>query len=335
MTKYSHTYPKEANKPVPPVGNNANNGNSPQYGLMLYDEPDHELTPDQGTWPPTGPNIDLSSFWVMKVVGAEFITSAMRNQNWPRVFHSKNPLKKEWQNKGQAAKRMNAAGQWVYLVVFGCYMMTGYEGRALPLNASGRVGHTRHTIVEGDACVVQSHASVGDPRYPLWTGKLPIIPKGTTKRKRAAPREEKVLDSSRVEELKSDEDEPTVAAKPTAARKRVRRNEERTFPVPPQGTNVPLPPAPHKTYALPPTSTSQQNITAPILPQNTNAPTLRQNNIKPLPTTDSSWNLQYQEYLEGKLAATEKERNNLIRDVGNLEAQLQMLLQRLATEGKQ
>ena len=50
----------------------------PHLDILLYDEHDHDLTPDKNTWPPAGPNIDLSSFWVMKVVAADFIPKKVR-----------------------------------------------------------------------------------------------------------------------------------------------------------------------------------------------------------------------------------------------------------------
>ena len=68
--------------------------------LLLYDELDHKVTQDESTWPPTGPNIELSSFWVAKIAAANFIPRKVRHERWPvfgfdpfgRVYEDQTPV---------------------------------------------------------------------------------------------------------------------------------------------------------------------------------------------------------------------------------------------------
>ena len=276
MTKYAFVMPKKSPyENAPPASGTENDeasnltetlphdDDSLDDEVVLYDEPEHTLTDDMRTWPPAGPNIELSSFWVSKVVGADFISSATRNKRWPRVFHSKKPLKKGWVNKGRAAKRMGPNGRWVYLVVFGYYTMAGYEGKDLPLNPSGKPGHTRHTITEGRVCVVQSSESAPDPRYARWCrgDKPPTVPKNEpTTPLEAQQKHRKVVPSfngpqpvvpasnntvpntrKRKQAQAYDEDgveEPTVAPKPATVKKRSKPNAPRPPPTPSKGTKA-------------------------------------------------------------------------------------------------
>lgn len=325
--------------------------------ILLYDEPNHDLTPDRSTWPPLGRNIDLSSFWVTKVVSADFISAKTRYGCWPLVFHSKNPLQKSWKNKGQAAKKRNNAGQWVYCVVFERYHMTGYEGKDMPLNPTGGIGNLKHTIMDGEVCTVQSEESTRDPRYQLWKpaqqGKSQMVPSfggpkpksvvasastPTLKRKHEPTvgqdegEEKMVFVNHPCMELVDDEGtaQPPAAAEKKKKRRAVPSQSIPSQPVPSQPVltnSAPTQSMPTYTQAAIPTTPYTQAFTpaAPYPQAATSTTPYDWVHVPTNPTPPNRSTMSYHQLLEERISTLEEGSNKQLMEIGVYREKLRVI----------
>ena len=126
---------------------------------ILYDEPDHEFDhADTTTWPPRF--VDLSSFWVYKVVKDANISQAIRFGNWPSTFNSRRGIQQEWKNKGKAPRVFDKKnGTWNYPIIFNSLQLHGEEGETAHLNATDLIvgnPHNKHHITIGNLCISEN-----------------------------------------------------------------------------------------------------------------------------------------------------------------------------------
>ena len=147
---------------------------------ILYDEPDHEFDhADTTTWPPRF--VDLSSFWVYKVVKDANISQAIRFANWPSTFNSRRGIQQGWKNKGKAPRVFDEEnGTWNYPIVFNSLQLHGEEGERAHLNATDlTVGNpnNKHHVTVGAPCVSETEdeaSSTTDDRVELAPNELQI-----------------------------------------------------------------------------------------------------------------------------------------------------------------
>ena len=123
---------------------------------ILYDEPDHIFShTDTSTWPPKF--VDLSSFWVYKIVKNELIPHCTRYTYWPNTFSSIRGLQASWKNKGKAPRVFNVEkATWNYPIVFNELQLHGEEGERAFLDATETITgktHNRHDFTFGKTCV--------------------------------------------------------------------------------------------------------------------------------------------------------------------------------------
>ena len=223
-------------------------------------------------------------------------------------------------NKGKGVKRLNIASKWVYLIVFDCYTISRYEERELPLNASGRMGHLRDTIIEGGECKVQRAGAVQDLRYNPWhiVSEPPTIPQTQPKVQPKVPQPRKVL-------LTFDGPQPMCqtpsndAPSTTERKKHPPPREDEVFPVPgfelkddrEEAVNVPPPTTTNKRTKL----NTKKSL---IVPQ--------EGTSTPSPAADLMWSESYQSYFEKRLQSVKGSRDRIMWENSQLQARNQLLL---------
>ena len=114
--------------------------------------------------------MDLSDAWVVEIVRSN-LTGRKRDEHYPLVFETKY-LRKEYVNKGQAAKRYSSERkEWGYTVIFNSYQMFGWEGRShgLSRDIDPKLTITsKNSLMESERCYIQSD------KYNLHENAKPV-----------------------------------------------------------------------------------------------------------------------------------------------------------------
>ena len=140
---------------------------------ILYDEPDHMFShKDTSTWPPK--LVDLSSFWVLKIVTNRHIPHSTRYTYWPNTFSSVKGLQASWKNKGKAPRIFDVEkATWNYPIIFNELQLHGEEGERAFLDATELVTgkpHNRHIFTFGKACVSNDSPFLSSEVFQADTG---------------------------------------------------------------------------------------------------------------------------------------------------------------------